>query len=143
MTAKRSTLLIPSGPARDPGRRHLFIVLTNTCDQGCQLLVSLSTYYDDDTCDETCILSPGDHPFIQRATFVEYRKARIQETAGLLRGIRDQKLIPHQPVDEDMFEEVCEGLLASIFTPRKIFTYFERYRYYGDVPDPEPAPPEK
>lgn len=135
MTAKRSTLLIPSGPARDPDRRHLFIILTNTCDQGCQLLVSLSSYYDDKTCDETCILSPGDHPFIQRLTFVEYRKARIEETARLLRGIRDQKLIPRQPVNEDIFESLCEGLLSSIFTPRKIVSYFDRYRYYGDELD--------
>lgn len=137
MTAKKFTLLIPSGPAHDHERKHLFIILTNPCDQGKQLLVSISSYRDDDTCDETCILNPGDHEFIRRKSFVVYRRCQITETAALLRGLRDGKLVPREPMDADIFEDICEGLLSSIFTPKRFIDYFEKNRYNGD--DPEPA----
>lgn len=102
-----------------------------------KLLVSISSYRDDETCGETCILNPGDHEFIQRKSFVVYRRCQITETAALLRGLRDGKLVPREPMDADIFEDICEGLLSSIFTPRKFIEYFENNRYNGD--DPEPA----
>ena len=65
---RRASLLIPSGPTHDPQRRHLFIVLTDPFDDTGNgvsrvLLVSLASVRD--SCDRTCILKPGDHPFIR------------------------------------------------------------------------------
>jgi len=69
---RRATLLIPSGPARDPDQKHFFIVLTDPVrvmdhDAKHSLLVGVSTIYPNVPHDPACELHPGDHSFIHKS----------------------------------------------------------------------------
>lgn len=122
---RKASLLIPSGPATDPDRKHLFIVLSDpVTDEYVVLLVSISSVKPNRWNDQSCLLFPGDHPFITKDSFVDYSTARIEEADKLLRGVKAGKLVPHSPVDQSVFDRICAGVMASRRTPRNIKRFF-------------------
>ena len=67
---RRATLLIPTGAAHDPDRKHLFIVLTDPAqvldfDDKHSLLVGVYSINPDSHYDPACELYAGDHGFIR------------------------------------------------------------------------------
>jgi len=127
---KRATLLVPSGPEHDPNRKHLFTLLTDPVDHEAEekvvLMVSISSVRPGIPYDSTCILCPGDHPFVQRESFVLYARARIEETDKLLRGIKNGALIGYDPMDSGVFARICRGVEESQFTPMKILKFYQK-----------------
>lgn len=125
---KRATLLIPSGPDNDLNRKHLFILLTDPYDDGSGtkevLLVSLSTIKAHIPHDATCILYPGDHPFVKHESFVVYQRSRIEDANKVLKGVKDGKLIPQVPMDSSVFARICQGLENSRLTPVRILKFY-------------------
>lgn len=125
---RRATLLVPSGPENDPDRKHLFILLTDPADDesGVKvvLMVSLSSIKPGVPHDPACLLYPGDHPFVKRDSFVVYQKARIEEADKVLRGVKDGKLVPQDPMDSAVFARICKGLEDSRLTPPKLLRFY-------------------
>jgi len=125
---KRATLLIPSGAENDKDRKHLFVLLTDPHDDGtgtkCVLLVSLSTVKQNLPHDRTCILYQGDHPFIKRESYVVYQRARIEEVAKILRGVKSGQLIAQTPMDGAIFARICKGIEESRLTPPKSLNFY-------------------
>lgn len=125
---KRATLLVPSGPGSDPDRKHLFILLTDPANDGsgvkAVLMVSLSSIKQGLPYDASCILYPGDHPFVKRESFVVYQKARIEVADKVLRGVKDGKLVPQDPMDSALFARICKGLEDSLLTPPKLLRFY-------------------
>lgn len=123
------TILVPSGPDHDPDRKHLFVILTAPCGDANNVLsvawVSLRSvdprvpYFD-----RTCVLNVGDHPFIKHPTWVDYAKARIDPVAAIDRGIRDGKLIPHDPMSPEVFVRIAQGLCLSDETPSGVKAFY-------------------
>lgn len=125
---KRATLLVPSGPVSEPGRKHLFILLTDPVDDGSGakwvLMVSVSSIKAGVPYDVACILYPGDHPFINRESFVVYQKARIEDAAKVLRGVKEGRLIPQSPMGLAVFARICKGLEDSRLTVPKVLRFY-------------------
>ena len=123
MVARAGTLLIPSGPDNDPGRRHLHVVCTDPDEDGTQLIISITSWIND-LCDATCIVHPHEHPWLRHQSYVFYRKARIEAATtlenGLLRGIFEQL----QDMNGQTFLRIRNGVCRSPQTPRKIKRYF-------------------
>lgn len=126
-------MLVPSGPGIDPNRKHLFILLTDPIDDGTGvkvvLMVPVSSLKTGVPNDQTCILYPGDHPFIKRESFVYYARARLEMADKLLRGIKEGKLVALDPIDSGIFARICQGLEQSRFTPAKLLSFY-RIRNY-------------
>ncbi len=127
---KRATLLIPSGPAHDADRKHLFILLTDPHPHqqtGVKsvLLVSLSTLNKNLPHDKTCVLYPGDHPFVKVESYVVYQKARIEEAEKLMRGVDKGLFTPRDMLDSEIFARVCYGLTQSRLTAPTILSFYE------------------
>lgn len=123
---RRATLLVPSGTPDDPGRKHLFILLTDVQppDQT-TLLVSVASVYGNTPHDPTCYLYPGDHPFIRHRSYVHYARARIELAPKLAEGVKQGQLIPQGTLGAAIFARVCKGLLESRHTTPKIKKFFE------------------
>lgn len=122
MVARAGTLLIPSGPSHDPDRKHLFIVCTDPCEEGKQLLVGVTTWVNDQ-CDDACILEPHEHEFLNRKSFILYRAARIEEATTLDNGVREGKFQLRAAMNAQTFLRVKNGVCRSKQTPRKIKKY--------------------
>lgn len=126
---KRATILVASGPSHDSDRKHLFILLTNPIaepETGKKhvLMVSLSTAHEGIYHDPACILKPGEHPFVRRESYVNYFRTRIEDAEALLRGVKEGTLVPHEPVSEEVFLRVCEGLVFSKHAPLKVKKFY-------------------
>lgn len=116
---RRATLLIPSGPAHDPTRLHLFIVL---CDPRSVevgdptphvALVSLCSVLPDRYHDPSCILGPGDHPFITRHSYIYYADTWIKAVSNVENGVGRGEYTPREMLDEAVMARVYNGLMAS------------------------------
>ena len=113
-TQKKGTLIIPSG-----GKDHLFVILTAKCDEGQHLLVNFSSIYEGAFHDDSCVVNEGEHPFINRSSYIVYRQARIDKATHLIKCFK-----PREPVSDELFKRICAGLLLSRHTPKRIKQYF-------------------
>ena len=115
-----SSILIPSGPSGN----HLHVILNDPArfdgyppDQ-C-VLVGVSTIrkapYDD-----TLIIDPGRHPFITNQSYVVYRHARLDSSNKINSHVASQYFIPMESVDDQLLQEITEGVYESRHTPNFI-----------------------
>lgn len=116
---RAGTLLIPSGPAHDPGLRHLHVVCTDPDATGRQVVVSV-TSWTNNYCDDTCILEPHMHPFIRHRSWILYRAARMEAAADLEAGLEQRIFEAREPMNGQVFLQIRNGLCRSIHTPRYI-----------------------
>lgn len=121
---RAGTLLIPSGTYHNPNKRHLFIVCTETKEDGTNLLVPISTWIND-LCDDTCRLAPHEHAFIRHDSYVLYRKARTESAQNLHDGVAAGLFQTREPVNAQVLLRVVNGVCRSIHTPRKFKLYLD------------------
>lgn len=126
---RRATLLVPSGPAHDPERKHLFIVLTDPAEVldlpgKHSLLVGVATIYPDVPHDPACELHAGDHEFIRHKSYVTYAQARIEPSQKLVTGVKRGDLVAKAMLAETIFARVCKGLNDSRFTAPRVLAFY-------------------
>lgn len=116
---KRATLLVPSGTANDPNRKHLTILLTAPTGPAKQVLtVNISTLRGNRGDDSTCLLDIGDHEFIKHRSYVAYWSCRHDCTeAHILNCVGSKLFEPKGMLREDVFVRIIEGMDRSPHTP--------------------------
>ena len=127
---RRATLLIPTGAAHDPDRKHLFIVLTDPAqvldfDEKHSLLVGVYSITPESRHDPACELYAGDHAFIRHKSYVHYARARIEPSQAILNGVKKGVFVQKDMLVEDIFARVCKGLVESRFTPPIIVSFYK------------------
>lgn len=122
---KKATLLMPSGPAADPNRLHLFVILTDPCPRGANLLVSVSSVREGRFHDPACIVEAGEHRRIKVRSWVEYRLTRAVLCAALIKGEAAWLYRPDEPITDELHRRMCGGLMASDHCPPRLRRYFE------------------
>ena len=121
-----ATLLVPSGPQG----QHLFVVLNDPQEfEGygkvvCVVMVPLDSIKIGIHYDSTCELAAGIHPFVTRATFVNYRLARIEQVRHLEAMATTLNFQPRPALDKSTLDQIRSGLLASPFTTRELKRLF-------------------
>jgi hypothetical protein len=122
LVARAGTLLIPSGPDNDPTRRHLHVVCTDPCENGYQVIVSITTWTNN-LCDATCVVQAHEHEWLTHQSYVFYRKARIEAAETLDNGVRIGEFEPQGTMNAQTFLRVKNGLCQSLQTPRRVKKY--------------------
>ncbi|RZT31794.1 hypothetical protein [Cupriavidus agavae] len=135
VTCKRATLLIPSGPPADPERFHLFVLLTDPDPEGRVLLASFSSIKPGMFHDPTCIVEPGEHPFVTRLTWVNYSHCRIEEATKLLDGINAGLSSSAKTLISDCWHGFAGGCSKASMRdpPIDAFTSIARAEHYAVV----------
>ncbi|MFC4789288.1 MULTISPECIES: hypothetical protein [Giesbergeria] len=120
--SKGESLLIPSGPSE---KRHLFAILLDPCrveGRGSKphvLLASVLSIKPGMFVDDSCLLKPGDHPFIRHDSFIDYRFTRLEQAehveARVAEGVFDVK----ESCSPDLIRRIIEGALKSPRIPRE------------------------
>lgn len=108
------TLLIPSGP-RD--KNHLFFVLNNPKD-GEAVLACLSSMHQ--YADRTCIVNPGDHPFIRHKSFIDYRHCRTDRVTHLTTLLERGYIQRMDKASDALVERILKGAKRSEHTKQRI-----------------------
>ncbi len=67
--------------------------------------------------DRTCILQPGDHPFIAHATVVDYDWALVISNAGLEGFVGHGQAFLQEPIRPQVLGRIRQGAAESEFMP--------------------------
>lgn len=129
--ARCDTVMIPTGHAGD----HLFVITTDACPAGQHLLVNLTSVRDGRHTDATCIVEPGEHPFITQQSYVLYRAAQIQGANRLGVMVDGWVYRCGQRATDELTDRILAGFFTSPFTPRFVKSYLA-----GTVPASSAAP---
>jgi hypothetical protein len=114
---KGNTLLVPSGP--QTGHKHLFAIMLDPVkldgygEKPCVLLACVTSVKEGLPIESLCLLKPGDHPFIEHDSYVDYRFTRLESVDHLQAGIRDGVFIEKAPCSPDLIKKIVQGALQS------------------------------
>ena len=122
---RKAGLLIPSGTYENPDALHLHIILTNKCADGFHLLGSIATVRRGQRHDPICIIEADEHPFINRLSYAIYRRFTTVRSSHITKCVDGWVYRKHDPISDDLYERICEGIADSDFTPRRIIEYWE------------------
>lgn len=94
---------------------HLWIVLSDPArDPDRVVIANVNTVRDYTSAAEAiCRLSPGDHPFIRHASYVNFAEARIVTLTALVGQSRAGKLTPQPPADAALVRRIQLALAES------------------------------
>jgi hypothetical protein len=110
---------VPSGPAQDPDRKHLHIVLTDRIAIDANgpadfvIVVSVCSVVEGVPHDPACILNVGDHEFIRHPSYVYYGMMTAVNVEELERQVAAGIINVLAPVSEGLFALVAAGLFMS------------------------------
>src|SRR2546427_9651637 len=94
------------------GEDHLWLVINDPpAHAGLALIVNVSTLRPN--AESTCIVQPGEHPFIQHVSYVRYGSGRKVNVADLTEAVKKGLLKPHQVASKAFLEKVRAGANAS------------------------------
>lgn len=124
---RRGTFLRTSGPPEDITRKHLHVSLTNPFGPASQVLCTSiasirSTRYDD-----SCILAPGDHEFIEHHSYVVYRHSVLLENSRIESCIESGEYAAREDVSQDLLDRILDGVYASTQCPRFVRDILDRH----------------
>jgi len=95
---------------------HLWIVLTEPNEEGKVVIVNLTS----GVFDQSCILEPGDHPFVRHTSTIRYQKAMLCSHEKLEESVRAGSVRRREPVAMEIVKRIWRGALVSDYTPGKV-----------------------
>lgn len=117
---RKGTLLILSGPVE-----HLHIVMNDPVyshEHGWDgvLAVNISSIKPGIYHDPSCIVLPGQHPFVNRESWVVYKEAVVMQCDRLAYKLASGEVRGHQTVTDELFANVRAGFDISRMVTQKI-----------------------
>ena len=101
---------------------HLFVICTNMCANNKFVLANITTWTGNH-CDATVRLQNGDHPFVDRDSFVLFQFSMVERQITIQAGLDQGRFVQRENLPEPKLTEIESGLLQSRFTPRKVKNY--------------------
>ncbi|WP_269932741.1 hypothetical protein [Aminobacter sp. HY435] len=107
---------------------HLFVIVTNQCQNGFHLLVSLTSIKPGKAHDPTCTFNGGEHPFIDKPTYVYYRLAEQRSSASIVKAVDAGLFVPRVDMLEGHLAAICSGIEQSEFIGSWAIEYYQENR---------------
>lgn len=128
----RCTLLVPTPLAHRQGLNHLMLVITDPVNipPPSVIVTPLNSYFDG--CDNTCILDVGDHAFVVKKSFVNFKESRIREVSKIVSGVENNVFSPHADLTEVVHSRVCEGFECSDAMDTLVKGIYKRFKRESD-----------
>lgn len=71
--------------------------------------------------DWTCVVEPGEHPWVRHRTLVAYDRARLVDVAAFEKRIATGIYLPYpEPLTPGLLERIQQGALASAHTVARV-----------------------
>jgi len=98
---------------------HLWFVCTQPNGAG-EIVVFNLTTRQSWAKDLTCILKPGEHPFVVRESIVYYQRGLLLPVSKVQAGIARGTCKTRPPGSPALMQKIREGALQSAFTAKKL-----------------------
>lgn len=106
-------------------KKHLFIIIAEKDDSF--LAVPVSTYDPTNRyCNSDCLLSPNDHPFLDRQSWIDFSKARTYTYFELQIKYSNYTFEKKEDIDEPILSLIIAKAEASEDLPEKFLSFFEK-----------------
>ena len=94
---------------------HLWVALTKPAGtNGTFLAVNFTSVKNETPIDDTCLIAPGEHPWVRKKTEVYYMKAREWQVAGFdSLASYGGSCAPNKPASKALLLRIQEGALKS------------------------------
>lgn len=107
-------------------KRHLRVVITDPDNDQNQVVVSITTlrYASQD---RSCVLKPGEHPFIKNESIVDFRRTTVMSYMQIFNGIKKGLLIKKEDVSDELLLKIQSAAAKSKYISDEIksmFVYF-------------------
>jgi hypothetical protein len=93
--------------------KHLWMIISDPEQDAERVLIVMFHTLRDLRHDPACVLEDGDHPFINRPTWVNYRRARITSIRALAALEANGELRRHEPLSDRVLLLICKGAADS------------------------------
>lgn len=117
------TLLIQSGPADDPERKHLHGIVTDRCGEELHMVVCVESV-GEAWSDQSCLIQIGEHPFINKLSWVNYSRSKCWKASRLTAFVDGWVFRQKEELSPELLGKICAGVLKSNHTPRGLKKYF-------------------
>lgn len=124
---RKGTVLAPSGPVD-----HLHIICSDpiySAEHGCDvvLVVNISSVPTAGPYDNSCVLRPGDHPFVRHQSYLVYSRAVLWRCPAITDKVGSGEYRTHEDLSESVMLRVIEGFNSSLHTAFKIVRFVQRH----------------
>lgn len=112
-----NTLLVPSGP--QVGHKHLFalmidpIVIDGYGQKPYVLIACVTSVKDGMPGEDVCLISQGEHPFIEHDSYIDYRFTRLEQADHLHMRLQEGVFIEKDPCSSELIKRIIQGALKS------------------------------
>ncbi|HWF00025.1 MAG TPA: hypothetical protein VG248_09540 [Caulobacteraceae bacterium] len=117
--------LASTGSQFDPGRPHLFFVLTVPCDADEQLIANMASISALMPHDKACLLRPQDHPAVVRPSYIRYDYARTASRRNFEVWQLGHQMRPAEAASVTLLQRIRSGLLRSGFAVPRLKEYLQ------------------
>ncbi|MGE5343067.1 MAG: hypothetical protein ACM3SY_16455 [Candidatus Omnitrophota bacterium] len=118
-----STFLLPTPP--NYKIFHLFILIAVEKNTGRGLIVNVTTHRAGR--DESCILIPGDHPFVKHKSVINYEYSRIIFISDLKQYLLVDQLKLSDPVNPELLKRIQQRGMESKVIENKCRNFLASY----------------
>ncbi len=77
--------------------------------------------------DTACVFDGGEHPFIEKKSFVLYRAADQKRQDAIERGVEKGLFVPRADMPDEPFAAMCAGIALSDFIKPWAVEFYQRY----------------
>ncbi len=107
-------------------KSHLFVIILETEDHTRNTIIVNIQTIRNGKYDKTVTLHKGDHPFIDKDSYVNYRLSKIVSLTDLEQKITNGTAVVKPPFDSVIFEKIRNGICKSPFTPNEIVEMYQQ-----------------
>lgn len=94
------------------GEHHLWLIINDpAAHHNLALIVNVTTLRLD--AESTCLVAPGEHPFVKHDSYVRFAGARQARVADLAAAVKKGLLKPQQAASKTLLEKIRTGAQAS------------------------------
>lgn len=111
----------------DESGEHLYFVISKPDVDNNILVVNMTTYEDNGRADCSCVLDVGDHPRINRKSYIIYKRAIDVNITSIMTNIALKYAKIAENLTSETLIKIQEGAKNSKFLPNKFKKYFQYF----------------
>ncbi len=92
---------------RAGGPSHLWIVITRPTKEREVVIVNVTSWRS--LADPTCVLQPGDHQFVRRKSYIEYRRAKRVSVDEIRVLLNSGGCVEYDTASPSLLERILDG----------------------------------